>query len=310
VEVGEWVRAIGNPMGFSHTITAGIVSAVGRTNLRLADYENFIQTDAAINPGNSGGALVNLRGELIGINTAIATQTGTYIGLGFAIPVNMARHVMESLISTGKVVRGWLGISIQDINETIADAMKLTQKEGALVAGVEKDTPAEKAGLKTGDIIIGINGTKIKDTNQLRTMVADIAPGTEVKIDLTRDGKKKTIPVKLGEFPSDKNTAQKLTHKPEIDLGMEVQTLSPDLAQQFGIKSDKGLIVTQVTPGSPAAAAGIQPGDLLKEINQQEMKSISDYEKVLEKARKGDSFLVLLERRGNAFFVGIKIKQK
>jgi serine protease Do len=306
-QVGQWVLAIGNPMGLAHTITAGIISAIGRTNLQLADYENFIQTDAAINPGNSGGALVNLKGELIGINTAIATNTGFYNGVGFAIPVNMAQRVMEALVSKGKVVRGWIGINIQDLSDNIAAALGVEKNAGALITSLEKNSPAEKADLKTGDIITALNGTKIKDVNQLHNTVADIAPGTKVNLDIIRDKKKKSLTVTLGELPDIQPAAQKPAKKQEIPLGLELKVLTKEMMQQYGYKSDKGLVVTQVAPGSPAAMADIQPGDLIKEINQQELKSIDDYDKIREKGKKGDALLILLERRGNTFFVGLKV---
>jgi serine protease Do len=307
LQVGQWVLAIGNPMGLAHTITAGIISAVGRTNLRLADYENFIQTDAAINPGNSGGALVNLKGELVGINTAIASNTGFYNGVGFAIPVSMAKRVMESLVSKGKVVRGWLGISIQDLSDDIAAALGVDKNSGVLVAGVEKDAPAAKAEIKSGDIITAVNGTRIKDTNQLRNLIADFAPGTQMKLDISRDKKKKTCSVTLGEFPDHQAMAQKAARKPAVELGMEIETLNRELAQQFGTQREKGVVVTRVQPGSPAAVAGMQSGDVLKSINQQEINTIDDYAKALDQLKKGDAVLVLLERRGNDFFIGLKV---
>jgi serine protease Do len=307
LQVGQWVLAIGNPMGLAHTITAGIVSAVGRTNLRLADYENFIQTDAAINPGNSGGALVNLKGELVGINTAIATNTGFYNGVGFAIPVNMAKRVMEALVSKGKVVRGWLGISIQDINADLAAPMGVEKNSGALVAGVGKDAPAAKAEIKSGDIITGVNGTRIKDTNQLRNMIADFAPGTVVKLEVLRDKKKKTVAVTLGEFPDNQVAVRSPARKPAVELGLEVKELTRELARQFDTQSEKGVVVTRVAPGSPAAVAGIQVGDVLKSFNQQAISSIDDYEKAVDKLKKGDAVLVLVERHGNDFFIGLKV---
>jgi serine protease Do len=309
-KVGEWVLAIGNPMGFSHTVTAGIISAKGRSNLRLADYENFIQTDAAINPGNSGGALVNLEGKLVGINTAIASQTGSYIGIGFAIPVNMAKDIMDDLIGKGKVVRGWLGVSIQDINEGLLTAMGLKDKAGALVSSVVEDSPAEKAGIRQGDVIIGLNGVKIKDSNHLKNTVAVVDPGQEIAIKVMRNKKVKTFKIKLGEFPEDEKVVQKTTKKQKELLGLAVQSLNKELARQFGYQGKNGVVVTEVVPGSPAAGAGIRPGDIIRELNRKAVKTVADYNNAVKGVRKGDTILFLLERQGGMFFMGVKIPEK
>ena len=310
-EVGEWVLAIGNPMGFAHTVTAGIISAKGRSNLRLADYEDFIQTDAAINPGNSGGALVNLNGELVGINTAIASQTGTYIGIGFAIPINMAKNIMESLVNKGKVVRGWLGVYIQDIGDELADAMGLKDTKGSLISSVVEDSPSEKAGLKAGDVIIRLDKEKIKDSNHLRNIIAGLLPGTTVKVEVIRNKKKRVISVKLGELEDKEQVAEKSAKQKQEKMGLKVEALTRELAQQYGYDAKKkGVIVTEVKPGGPAARGTVREGDLILELNRKEIKSITAYEKAIASVKPGDTILVLLNRRGSVFFVGVKIPKK
>lgn len=308
---GEWVLAIGNPMGFSHTITAGIISAKGRSNLRLAQYENFIQTDAAINPGNSGGALVNLRGELVGINTAIASRTGTYSGIGFAIPANMAQSVMKSLISNGKVIRGWLGITIQDLDENVAQAIGLKNRAGSLVSNILKDSPAAASKLQTGDVIIALNGNTIKDSDDLRYRIADISPGTTIKLKVQRGTQQKKISITLGEYPDDKQLAANTTepHKQNDPLGLTITALGPETARQHHSTTPKGVLVSQVRPGSAAQKAQIVPGDIITEINRQATTSPQAYSKALKNVKKDDTVLVLLNRKGSMFFVGIKITE-
>jgi len=306
VEVGEWVIAVGNPMGFSHTVTAGIISAKGRS-LDLATYESFLHTDAAINPGNSGGALVDLKGNLVGINTAIASQTGSYIGIGFAIPINMARRVMEDLITKGKVVRGYLGIKIQDITSDIGEALKLRQKEGALVAEVQNDSPADKAGFKPGDIIKKLRGKKIKTSKQLQHLIADIKPGSKIKVVVLRNRRHRTLVVRVGEFPSGEPVEETRDGEEEEKLGLKAEELTSESARQFGFKQTRGVIVSAVSAGGPADQAGIRQGDLIKEINRKEITTLSQYEKATSRIRRGDTVLMLLERRGQVFFVGVKI---
>jgi serine protease Do len=309
VEVGEWVIAIGNPLGYSHTVTAGIISAKGR-NLNPSNYENFLQTDAAINPGNSGGALVDLKGKLIGINTAIATQTGTYMGIGFAIPANLAKRVMDELIAKGKVTRGWLGVAIQDISDEMAEAMNLKDKTGTIVSNVVPDAPAAKAGIRPGDVIKHFNNIPVKNSDHLKFLVAEVAPGTKVKVDLVRGKKEMSLFAEIKEFPADEAAAPELAQAEEEKLGIKVELLTKDVARQYGLKSEKGVIVVSVTPGGPGSRAGLEPGDAIKEINQEPVSSLRDYEKKIRDAKKGDSLLLLIERNGNFVFVGVKIPKE
>jgi serine protease Do len=309
LEVGEWVLAIGSPMSpnLAHTVTSGIVSAKGRSNVGLADYEDFIQTDAAINPGNSGGALINLDGELVGINTAIATRSGGFQGIGFAVPVNMAKFVMESLIKHGTVIRGYLGVYIQDIDETMAKAMKLPGTDGALVSDVTKDSPAAKAGLKQGDVILEMNGEKVKNTTQLRNTIAATMPGTKIKLKIWRDGKEKTVEVKLGKLESDK-VAPETEEKLESLFGFKVKPFNAELAEQYGIESEhSGVIVVEVKPGSNAERAGLRKGDLIVAINRYKIKSMEDFNKAVEPLKKGDAVLLQVLRQNRNFFIAFDL---
>ncbi len=310
LRVGEWVIAIGSPLSenLAHTVTAGIVSAKGRSNLRLADYEDFIQTDAAINPGNSGGALINLDGKLVGINTAIATQSGGFQGIGFAVPINMARAVMDALIEHGKVVRGWLGIYIQDIDETMAQAMDLPRSGGALVSDVTEDGPAAKAGLKAGDVILKLDGEPVKNVTQLRNEIASRAPGSKVELTIYRDGKEKTIAVELGQLPEEAPTPQARRSTFE-KLAFSVQALDRNLADRYGYDADeKGVVITEIRPGSEAYAAGLREGDLIKEINRRPVRSLRDFSEAVEDLKSGDTVLVYAKRKANSFFIAFKVQ--
>ena len=303
LEVGEWVLAVGNPFSemLGHTVTAGIVSAKGRSNLRLADYEDFIQTDAAINPGNSGGALVNTRSQLVGINSAIVSGSGGSQGIGFAIPINMARNVMDQLIKNGKVVRGSIGITIQDLSPDLAEGMGLSGKEGALVTEVRPGSPALGAGLKRGDAITAVDGIAVKSNSDLRNHIAATAPGTRVTLTIFREGQMKLIPVTLGELPSPGGLASRgAGHAPmEQALGLAVEPLTRDTASQLGYEGDEGVVVSQVESGSPADNAGAQEGDLIKEVNRQPISSMSDYRSALGAVKQG-RVVLLLVRRGDA----------
>jgi len=309
IRVGEWVVAIGSPFRLRQTVTAGIVSAKGRSNVGLAEYEDFIQTDAAINPGNSGGALVNLRGELIGINTAIATRTGTFSGIGFAIPINMAKRVMEDLIKNGRVIRGWLGILIQNVDESLAEAMKLDTAEGALVSQVVKDGPAAKAGLKRGDVIVELDGRKVKDTLELRNKIAQTSPGTKVELTVLREGKEKRIEVKLGELPGEKKV-QEMTRGIADKLGLEVGPLTDRLAQRLGYEDDKGVLIMRVAPGSAAQKAGLRENDLIMEIDKKEVGSVEEFENAIGDLEPGETMLLLVKRADATFFVPLKLPKE
>ncbi|MFQ5630125.1 MAG: Do family serine endopeptidase [bacterium] len=255
LEVGEWVLAIGSPLSpdLAHTVTSGIVSAKGRSNVRLAEYEDFVQVDAAINPGNSGGALINLDGKLVGINTAIVSRSGGFQGIGFAVPVNMARRAMESIIEHGTVIRGWLGVYIQDVNEAMARAMKLKNTEGVLVSDVTENGPAKKAGLGQGDVILEINGENVENSTQLRNKIASTQPGTEIKLRILRDGKEKTIAIELGKLEADK-IAPETTERLEKLFGFRVEPLTNELTRKYNIDSKlDGVVITHMEQGSTAS---------------------------------------------------------
>jgi serine protease Do len=311
LEVGEYVLAIGNPFALNSTVTLGIVSAVGRANVGIADYEDFIQTDAAINPGNSGGAMVNTRGELVGINTAIFSRSGGYMGIGFAVPANMARTVMDSLIKSGKVVRGWLGVSIQEVTPDLAKQFGLTEAKGALVSEVLPDSPAAAAGLKSGDVILGFNGKRIDSPGTLRNTVAATAVGSKVKIEAWRDKKTVTAQAKITEQP--KEIAEVGDESASGDgaqtalAGVEVRALTPDIAGQLNLpKGATGVVVSGVAPGSAAEAAGLQPGDVITEIGKDAVRNLADFKRASGKLKKKESVLIKLIRNGGKLFIVIK----
>ncbi|MDH5384007.1 MAG: DegQ family serine endoprotease [Candidatus Aminicenantes bacterium] len=313
VKVGQWVIAVGNPFQLFHTVTHGIISAKGRSSVGLADYEDFFQTDASINPGNSGGALADMEGYVIGINTAIASPSGGNVGIGFAIPINMAKKVMEDLISKGEVTRGYIGLVPQDINEDLAMALKLSGTEGVLVGDVDRAGPADKGGIKRGDVMVEFDGKKVENSTQLRNMAAQTKPGTPVKIGLLRDGKKVEVTVTLGErqkegrggqFPQEPQPEAQTSQK----LGLSVQTLTPDIAEQLGYQKDSGVIVADVFSGSPAEEAGLQRGDLIKEVNRKEVRTVQDFEKKNKDLKSGDVAALLVRRGQNTFFTTIKVQ--
>jgi serine protease Do len=311
VNVGQWVIAIGNPFQLMHTVTAGIISAKGRSSVGLADYEDFFQTDASINPGNSGGALADLSGNVIGINTAIASPSGGNIGIGFAIPINMARQVMDSLISKGKVVRGYIGILPQDIDENLAKAFDLKSTEGVLVGDVTPKGPADQAGIKRGDVILSLDGKKVENSTQLRTMIAEAAPKTEAKVGLVRKGKEMELTVTLAERPKERQEQAPKQEQPEErtseKIGLTLQDLTPDIARQLGYEKETGALVADVASGSPAEDAGVQRGDLIKELNRETVSSVREFEKALKNVKGGDVVALLLRRGPATLFVGIKI---
>ncbi len=298
LRVGETVLAIGSPYGLSQTVTMGIVSAVGRANIGIADYEDFIQTDAAINPGNSGGALVNVRGELVGINTAIFSTSGGYQGIGFAVPTNMAKAAMDSLINKGKVVRGWLGVSIQSLTPELAKQFELTDGKGVLVGDIVEDSPADKGGLQRGDIIVEVQGKKIDDPNQIRNMVAGIEPGQEIEMKIIRENKPITKNVTVSELPADVQKPAKGEYGNLLN-GVRVQELTPEFIEKFDIpKKLKGVIVAEVDEDSPALGI-IKPGDIIQEINKQKIAGLKDYENVAGKIKQGEDVMLFI-RRGQA----------
>jgi serine protease Do len=301
LEVGEWVMAIGNPFGLDHTVTAGIISAKGR-HIGDGPYEDFIQTDASINPGNSGGPLINLRGEVVGINTAIFSQSGGNIGIGFAIPTNLVKDLLPQLRAKGKVVRGFLGTTIQKITPDIAESMGLKQASGALVADVAKDGPAERAGVKTGDVITAFDGKEIRDSADLPLQVARLAPGKRVQIKILRDGKELTLPITIGEFKEEEVVASSETG----ELGLSVEKVTPEVAEELGLERAEGLVITEVKPGSAADDAGLQRGDVIAEINRHPVRTMADFRKETAKAAKGQSVLFLVRRGQGSLFLALK----
>jgi serine protease Do len=306
LRVGEYVLAIGNPFGLNQTVTMGIISAVGRANVGIADYEDFIQTDAAINPGNSGGALVNTRGELIGVNTAIFSRSGGYMGIGFAVPSNMVRLVMTSLIKEGKVVRGWLGVSIQEVTSELARQFGLKESRGALVSDVLKDTPAERAGLKRGDVILRYDGREVSNASQLRNLVAETPVGRTVRLAVIRDKREREIDVKLTEQPKEVAAApgEGESLENEALTGVGVQELDPEMADRLSLPRG-AVVVSQVEEGSVAEAAGVRAGDVMVEINRRAIKSLDDYRKTTRALRADESVLLLLNRNGQMLFLTI-----
>ncbi len=313
LRVGEIVFAIGNPFGLNSTLTMGVISAVGRANVGIADYEDFIQTDAAINPGNSGGALINARGELVGINTAIVSRTGGYQGIGFAVPSGMARQVMESLIKYKKVVRGWLGVSIQEVTSDLAEEFGAKDLRGALVSGVMKGSPAEKAGIKQGDVLLSFNGKEVEDTGHLRNMVSQSPVGAKVKVKVLRQKKEMELevtiaelPKKLGEAASEEETGGSQEESNALS-GITARELTPELAKRFGIEEgEAGVVVIKLEAGSRAFEAGIRPGDIILQINQKDITTIEDFKKAASRIKSKDRTLLLIRRKGEDLFLTIK----
>lgn len=308
LKVGEFVLAIGNPYGLSHTVTMGIISAVGRANVGIADYEDFIQTDAAINPGNSGGPLVNINGELIGINTAIFSRSGGYQGIGFAVPSNMARLVMEQLIKQGKIVRGWLGVMIQEVTPEIAQKFGLREPKGALVSDITKGSPAEKAGIMRGDIIIEYDGKAISSVSNLRNSVAQTKVGSLVRIKIIRNGKEFNLNVIVAELPKEMAT---ITEEPEGNIqrnafsGVTVYDLTKEIALQLGLNSgEKGVVVIKVESGSPADEAGLKKGDVIQEIDRKKINNMEDFRRVTSLVgSKEETILLYINRGGHRLYI-------
>lgn len=308
LQVGEVVLAVGNPFGLNQTVTMGIVSALGRANVGIADYEDFIQTDAAINPGNSGGALVNVKGEVVGINTAIYSTSGGYQGIGFAIPSNMVKSIMESLIATGKVVRGWLGVSIQKVTPELAKQFALKDEVGALVGDVVEDGPAEKAGLQRGDIIFEYDGKKIEEPYILRNMVANTLPGEQHTMKVLRDGKAKTMTIIIGELPSDAQQPVEAGDFQNALKGVIVQDLNPELAKKLKVPDKiRGVIVSDIEENNVAAGALMQ-GDVIQEINRKKVTDVKSYKDIVAKVKKDESVLLLIFRGGSSLFVTLSQK--
>lgn len=321
LQVGDVVLAVGSPFGLSSTVTLGIISALGRGNVGIADYEDFIQTDAAINPGNSGGALVNMQGKLIGINTAIFSRTGGSEGIGFAIPSSIATDIVESLTKTGKVVRGWMGVAIQEITPALAKSFKLPeQRKGVLISDVNENGPSHTAGMRRGDVVISFNGKEVQSVSQLRNLVARMGVGKDADIKILREGKEQVLKVKVAERPSDEvlakrepapSAAPSETVKPPDNVlaALRVQLLDAAMQSQLNIPAKTtGVVVSSVEAGSAAESAGLQRGDVIQEVNHEVVKSLEDYHKASAKVKKDEMVVLLLSRQGNNLFVAVNPK--
>lgn len=304
LKVGEWVVAIGSPFGLEHTVTAGIVSAKGRV-IGSGPYDDFIQTDASINPGNSGGPLINMNGDVVGINTAIIAGGQ---GIGFAVPVNMAKGVIKQLRAKGEVSRGWLGVGIQDITDEMADYYGVKEKQGVLVTEVYPGDPADKAGIRPKDIIFEVNGEKIETTREMTRVIADFHAGDTVKIKAFRDGKEKPFQVKIAKREEENIVSRTAPRKEQEAFGVRVSSITPEIARRFNINETKGVVVTGIMSGSQGEDKGVSVGDVIKEINHQPIKTIEDYNTMIRKVKKGDTAIMLVKRPNSGFFV-IKLKQ-
>lgn len=302
LKVGDWVVAIGNPFGLNHTVTSGIVSAKGRV-IGAGPYDDFIQTDASINPGNSGGPLFNMTGEVVGINTAIIPQGQ---GIGFAIPVSTAKPLIPQLVSNGEITRGYLGVNVQTITSDLAEALGIAQTKGALVADVVAESPAETSGLKRGDVIVEFDGKSIGTSNDLPVKVAATPIGEEVKVTVLRDGKEQELLVKVGKLNADNSDLASASEPGEGKWGMQLNELSPQLEEQFGIKAEQGVAVVGVDPESAAAEAGIRQGDIIVEVDRKVVKSIDDVKKILSQAKDKERLLLLVQRQDGKFYIPLE----
>ena len=310
LQVGEYVLAVGNPFGLNSTVTLGIVSALGRGRMGITQYEDWIQTDAAINPGNSGGALVNTRGELIGINTAIFSQTGGYQGVGFAVPTSMAKPVYESLAKTGKVVRGFLGVGIQDVTADLAQSFGLKETNGALISDVVEDSPAERAGIKQGDVMLQYDGKAVEDPAALQRAVTRTPVGAKIAVKVLREGHAQDMTVTIGEQADAIKTARaEQEGAAESALaGLEVQNLDRETARELGVRDKvKGVVVTGVEPGSVADQAGLREGDVIQEIDRHPIRSMKDFERTAAGLKKDQRVLLLINRRGASLFLSVTV---
>ena len=302
LEVGEWVVAIGNPFGLSHTVTVGVVSAKER-NIGSGPYDEFIQTDASINPGNSGGPLLNIKGDVIGINTAIISgNTGGNVGIGFAIPINIAKGILKELKEKGVVTRGWLGVMIQRITPDLAKSFKLSQTEGALVGDVIPNSPAEKAGIQRGDVIVNFDGHEVRTMESLPKIVGGTTPGKAVKVEIIRDGKRKNLNVTIAILKDEEIKVAALD-----PLGIQVQDITPDIAKSLNLKGVEGVLVSDVTPGLAGGEAGLKRGDIIAEVNRKKIKNMSDYNRVTAKLKRGATALMLVKRGGTTIYIAVKM---
>ncbi|MEJ2696923.1 MAG: DegQ family serine endoprotease [Candidatus Sulfobium sp.] len=312
LQVGEFVLAIGSPYGLNNTVTMGIISAVGRANVGIADYEDFIQTDAAINPGNSGGPLVNIEGEMIGINTAIFSRSGGYQGIGFAVPSNMAHLVMKQLEKTGKVTRGWLGVTIQELTPELSGKFGADNSSGALVGDVMKGSPAERAGIRRGDIITEYDGRKVKDVGSLRNMVAESPVGATVPVMVMRGGKEYRLKVRIAELPAEVAEAAPAEGRGEYSArglpGLSVVELTGEIGKQLGLgKGERGVVVVKVEPGSSSGEAGLRKGDVIQEIDRKKVTGLERYNEIVSALSPGETVLLFINRGGKKFYAALRV---
>ncbi|MGC3976159.1 MAG: Do family serine endopeptidase [Nitrospira sp.] len=303
VKVGQWVLAVGNPFGLDRTVTLGVVSGIGRENINLSRYENFIQTDASINPGNSGGPLFDLRGDIIGINTAIINFAQ---GIGFAIPSNMAKQVMNQLIAKGKVVRAWLGVGLQPLTPDLASKFGVDENEGVLVNEVFERDPAALAGIKPGDVITKVDGALVDTPNKLSRLVAALDPGSTTRVEVVRDGKRLNLQVALSERRDTVVTASLPQSRTDLKLGIDVQDLTAGLAEKFRLNESRGVLISKVDAGSLAQAEGLREGDLIKEVNRVDTGTVGEFTVAVAKVKRGDTILLRVLREGRAFYVVLK----
>jgi len=299
LKVGQWVVAIGSPFGLEHTVTAGIVSAKGRV-IGSGPYDDFIQTDASINPGNSGGPLINMQGKVVGINTAIIAGGS---GIGFAIPINLAKNIVDQLKSSGEVIRGWLGVGIQDISKQVAEYYGIKSKKGVLVTEVFPDDPADKAGIEPQDIILSINGIEVGTSREITSMIADLGVGETVKIKALRNGKTRTFSVKIAKREETRISARSTRKEKQTELGISVENVTPEIARRFNLKEAKGVIVSAVEPDSKAKEAGVRKLDIIKEINHKSIATVSDLNKVISEIKKDEPIRMFIWRTNRGFLV-------
>ncbi len=306
VRVGEWILAVGSPFGLDFTVTSGIVSAQGRSEVGIVDYANFIQTDAAINPGNSGGPLINLRGEVIGMNTAILSQSGGNNGIGFSIPINMVKYVVDDLKDDGKVDRGFLGISIQNLTPELSGWFDLEGDQGALIAEVIEGSPAANAGLQQDDIVLQFDGHVVKDAGALRSRVATTKPGKSLSMEVLRDGQKMEKTIELGRLDSDEIIAGREAQAGQHRMGIHLQDLTPEIAGQLGFTGEHGVVISQVEPGSQADRAGIEPGCIVTEVNRKPVSNVKEFKESLENGKRKDTVLLNVQKDGHSRYVALK----
>ncbi len=305
VKVGDWVLAIGSPFGLQQTVTAGIISAKGRS-IGQGPFDDFLQTDAAINPGNSGGPLVNMSGEIIGINSAILSRSGGNVGIGFSIPSNMAKRIYTELVAKGKITRGWLGVSIQPLTPELARSFGLKEPRGVLVADVVKDSPADKAGLASGDILTEFDGKKVEGPQDLQKIVSVTTPGKGVPVKVWRDKAEKTLEIKIGETPEDTAQLEPSTKSKSL-LGLDARPITPEVARQLNLRTTEGVVVARVEEDSPAAEAGLQRGDVIREVNRQRIRNLQDFERATKALKAGDRVTVLLQRGAQSLYMAFSV---